>query len=51
MLNMAGARKQKVTFGKPFKKKTTSGKFKKGTWIKYKYNSKGRRIGAVKSRR
>jgi len=40
----------KVTYGKAFKKKTTSGKFRKGTLIKYKYQN-GRRVGAVKDRK
>ena len=40
----------KITYGKAFKKKTTSGKFRKGTLIKYKYQN-GRRVGAVKSRK
>lgn len=42
-------KKPTTKFGKPFRKTTSGGKFKKGTWIKYKYNSKGRRVGAVKS--
>jgi hypothetical protein len=40
----------KTTYGKAFRKKTSSGKHKKGTWIKYKYQN-GRRVGAVKSRK
>jgi hypothetical protein len=40
----------KITYGKAFKKQSKGGKFKKGTWIKYKYNSQGRRVGAVKSK-
>ena len=39
----------KTTYGKPFRKKSNRGKFKKGTWIKYKYVN-GRRVGSVKSR-
>ena len=39
-----------VTFGKPFRKKSSRGKFKKGTWIRYKYVN-GRRVGSVKSRK
>ena len=42
--------KGKTTYGKAFRKKTSSGKFRKGTWIKYKYQG-GRRVGAVKSKR
>jgi len=37
-------------FGKAFRKKTSKGKFKKGTLIRYKYVN-GRRVGAVKSRK
>ena len=43
-------KKGKTTYGEPFRKKNSKGKFKKGTWIKYKYVS-GRRVGAVKSRK
>lgn len=52
VVNMAryNNRKGKVTYGKAFRKKTSSGKFRKGTWIKYKYQG-GRRVGAVKSRK
>ncbi len=46
----SGSKKGKTTYGKPFRKKSTSGKFKKGTWIKYKYLN-GRRVGTVKSRK
>lgn len=42
--------RRKTTYGKAFRKKTSKGKFRKGTWIKYKYQN-GRRVGAVKSRR
>jgi hypothetical protein len=42
--------KAKTTFGKAFRKKSSRGKFKKGTWIKYKYVN-GRRVGSVKSRK
>jgi hypothetical protein len=42
--------KGKTTFGKAFRKKTSKGKFSKGTWIKYKYQN-GRRVGAVQSRK
>ena len=42
--------KGKTTFGKAFRKKGTKGKFKKGTWVKYKYVN-GRRVGTVKSRK
>ena len=41
---------KKTTYGKTFRKKTSKGKFKKGTLIKYKYQY-GRRVGAVKSRK
>ena len=40
----------KTTYGKPFRKKNSRGKFKKGTWIRYKYVN-GRRVGSVKSRK
>lgn len=40
----------KPKFGKPFRKTTSGGKFKKGTWIKYKYVN-GRRVGSVVSRK
>ena len=36
--------------GKAFKKKSSSGKFRKGTMIQYKYVN-GRRVGAVKARK
>ena len=42
--------KGKTTFGKPFRKKSSKGKFKKGTMIRYKYVN-GRRVGAEKSRK
>jgi len=42
--------KGRTSYGKAFRKKTSSGKFKKGTWIKYKYTN-GRRVGAVASRK
>ena len=42
--------KGKTTYGDAFRKKNSKGKFKKGTWIKYKYVN-GRRVGAVKSRK
>ena len=42
--------KSRTTYGKAFRKKSSSGKFRKGTWIKYKYVN-GRRCGAVKSRK
>jgi hypothetical protein len=42
--------KKKITYGEPFRKKGNKGKFKKGTWIKYKYVN-GRRTGAVKSKK
>lgn len=52
VLNMAryNNRKGRTSYGKAFRKKTSSGKFKKGTWIKYKYQN-GRRVGAVASRK
>jgi predicted RNA-binding protein len=43
-------KKGKTTYGKPFSKKSTSGKFKKGTKIQYKYVN-GRRVGARKARK
>ena len=42
--------KAKTTYGKPFRKKSKGGKFKKGTMIRYKYVN-GRRVGAEKSRK
>jgi hypothetical protein len=42
--------KGKTTYGKSFRKKTSGGKHRKGTLIKYKYQN-GRRVGAVKSRK
>ena len=42
--------KGKTTYGKPFRKKSKGGKFKKGTMIRYKYVN-GRRVGAEKSRK
>tara|TARA_B100000424_G_scaffold250132_1_gene224582 strand:+ start:459 stop:614 length:156 start_codon:yes stop_codon:yes gene_type:complete len=48
--NRRNSNKKKTTFGKPFRKKTSRGKFKKGTWIKYKYVN-GRRVGSVISRK
>ncbi len=42
--------KGKTTYGKPFRKKSKGGKFKKGTLIRYKYVN-GRRVGAEKSRK
>lgn len=51
VFEMARYRKKgKTTYGKAFRKKTSKGKFKKGTWIKYKY-SNGKRVGAVKSKK
>lgn len=44
------ARKPKTTYGAAFKKKSSSGKFRKGTMIQYKYVN-GRRVGSVKARR
>jgi len=37
-------------FGKSFKKKSTSGKFKKGTLVRYKYVN-GRRVATEKAPR
>ena len=37
-------------YGKSFRKKTSRGKFPKGTLIKYKY-VRGRKVGAVKARK
>jgi hypothetical protein len=48
--NRRFARNGKTTYGKPFRKKSSKGKFKKGTMIRYKYVN-GRRVGAVKSRK
>jgi len=42
--------KKKTTYGKPFRKKSSGGKFRKGTKIQYKYVN-GRRVGSVKSRK
>jgi hypothetical protein len=46
----ARATRSKTTFGKPFRKKSSKGKFKRGTMIRYKYVN-GRRVGAEKSRK
>lgn len=46
---MARKYSKKTTYGEPFKKKSNGGKFRKGTWIRYKYVN-GRKVGAVKSR-
>lgn len=43
-------KKSKTTYGKSFKKKSSGGKFKKGTLVKYKYQN-GRRVGTVKARK
>lgn len=42
-------RRKGTTYGKPFKKSRSGGKFRKGTWIRYKYVN-GRRVGAVKTK-
>lgn len=42
--------KGKTTYGKAFRKKTSGGKHRKGTMIRYKYVN-GRRVGSVKSRK
>lgn len=47
---MARYYRKKTSYGKPFRKKNSRGKHKKGTLIKYKYQN-GRRVGAVKHRR
>lgn len=47
---MARKSKQKVTFGKPFKKSKKGGKFRKGTLVQYKYLN-GRRVSTVKARK
>lgn len=44
------ARKQTTKLGKAFKKKSSGGKFRKGTLVQYKYVN-GRRVGTVKARR
>lgn len=41
-------RKNKPTYGAPFRKKSSTGKFRKGTLVKYKYEN-GRRVGCVKA--
>lgn len=44
-------KKKPITkFGKAFKKKSTSGKFKKGTLVRYKYVN-GRRVATEKARK
>lgn len=48
--NRRFAKKGKTTYGKPFRKKSSKGKFRKGTWIRYKYVN-GRRVGSVKSKK
>ena len=40
---------KRTTYGRPFKKKGRGGKFKRGTWVRYKYVN-GRRVGTVKSK-
>jgi predicted RNA-binding protein len=40
----------KKTYGKSFRKKTSGGKFKKGTLIQYTYQN-GRRVGARKAKK
>lgn len=40
----------RTRYGKAFRKKSSKGKFRKGTLIRYKYVN-GRRVGAVKSRK
>lgn len=41
------ASRSKTTYGKSFRKKTSGGKHRKGTLIKYKYVN-GRKVGAVR---
>ena len=41
--------RQKTKLGKAFRKKSSGGKFRKGTMIQYKYVN-GRRVGAVKAK-
>lgn len=43
-------KKGKTTYGKSFRKKSSGGKFRKGTKIQYKYVN-GRRVGARKARK
>lgn len=43
-------RKQKTTYGKSFRKKSSKGKFRKGTLVRYKYVN-GRRVATEKSRK
>lgn len=40
----------RTRYGKAFRKKSSKGKHKKGTLIRYKYVN-GRRVGAVRSRK
>lgn len=40
----------KTTYGKSFRKKSSKGKFKRGTLVRYKYVN-GRRVGTVQSRK
>lgn len=47
---MARKTTTKTTYGKAFKKQGTSGTFRKGTLVQYKYVN-GRRVGTVKARR
>jgi hypothetical protein len=44
------ARRKKETYGKAFKKKTSKGKFRKGTLVRYKYVN-GRRVATEKARK
>jgi len=37
-----------TSYGKPFKKTTSGGKFRKGTMVQYKYLN-GRRVSTVKA--
>jgi len=46
----SSSKKATEKLGKAFKKKTSGGKFRKGTLIQYKYVN-GRRVGAVKARK
>ena len=45
-----GQRPPRKTYGAEFRKKSSKGKFKKGTLVQYVYVN-GRRVGTVKARR
>lgn len=44
---MARYYKKRTTYGKPFRKKSSRGKHRKGTLVKYKYVG-GRKVATVK---